>query len=87
MPVTDVKAPLLITKPLIVSEEVAAVMVPAASTENVEPFITVGPVASPKVKVPVPLAVNVNPVSTVEAEITGEAPANVKAEEVKVLVL
>jgi hypothetical protein len=87
IPVTADKAPEETINPLIVSVLVRAVIVPLASTPKFDPLITVGPVASPKVRVPVPLALKVNPVLTVEEEITGDSPANVKAVEEKVLLL
>jgi hypothetical protein len=85
--VTEERAPLLMTKLLIVFEEVAAVIAPELLTEKLEPLITVGPVAAPRVKVPVPFALKERLVFEVEGEIAGLAPENVRAVLVKVSVL
>jgi hypothetical protein len=66
---------------------VAAVIAPELLTEKLEPLITVGPVAAPRVKVPVPFALKERLVFEVEAEIVGLAPENVRAVLVKVSVL
>src|SRR5438046_2152192 len=83
-PVTAEIAPELITIPLIVLLDVAAVIAPAEVTEKFEPPITVGPVPSPSVNVPVPFASSVRLVSAVDAEMVGLFPAKVRAEEVRV---
>ncbi len=65
---------------------VLARIVPLLSTEKLVPLITLVPVEAPRVSVPVPFALTVNPVSTVEGEMIGFAPEKVRAVEVKVLV-
>lgn len=84
---TEERAPELITIPFIVSVAVLAVIVPFASTAKLVPAMTFVPVPVPSVKVPVPFALTVNPVSDVDGEITGLAPEKVNALAVKVLVL
>ena len=86
-PVAEDSAPALITSPLMVLEEVLPVIVPLISTAKLVPLITLVPVAVPRVNVPVPFCLTVNPVSVVDGEITGLTPEKVNAVEVKVLEL
>ena len=86
-PVAEDSAPALTTNPLMVFVEVLPVIVPLISTAKLVPLMTLVPVPVPRVSVPVPFCLSVNPVSVTEGEIIGFAPEKVNPVEVRVLVL